>query len=645
MSKRMFWKLFQIINGYNHRTTPFIREFIFFGFVAFFVSLVVVGLLFPYTRYGFSPDDWQYVFNFDIFPGNIFDKFIGVWRLRGSYDSIQTVYVGVLVKIFGLNYQVFRIVNIVLRILSILSIYILTLVLFGRRLFAFLTTLLLSFNASAVGYFELVGKGTESIAIIFMSFFAISYYKIIKAKKVEFHSVFLLMLFFTLSVFFNTPRLFPLVMIPPIVQAIMIIKERNIKALKFSLKVIVLLYLPFLLVFILRPAAILVHLNGPSVIYEKVVNGNWHLLVTPFSGLGYTFAVEDYLLKIFGVVEAQTLESYVVYLLKGPLLIFGIFTIVISYLAKVRRPFFFTTLILISNFFLYLFLFWLIENNKSTSIESRVPFVYIYLHSYFLGIFILILSITLFFKWFSKRTNNYLLISLWVGPIFSFIFIVGNWIFANYLLGFNPTHPYLAIPTIGSSLFTSAILIMIYDSLKGSRQALTRLVSPLVFLAIIPLGIIGVEKIYGYSKHLMDQGKAIDQDRTQGQIKQAVQPCCKEPILVYFDSKDDNKNTSFYEASVFNSFYHWMLYQDGLMRDGCVGEIINDKTTLKSSLAKTDGEYFINYRGYCFERENGEFGFRNVTYELDNFYAFRLEGKNVVDIREQVFEGLEIEAR
>jgi hypothetical protein len=128
---------------------------------------------------GFTPDDWRLLFFYQSLGDNPFSKILYVWSVKGAYTTSQVYYIGILNYFFGLNYQLYQVTNIVIKTIATVSIFPLVLIIFKRRLLAFLTTLL--YGASFMGSksLEYVVKGTDYLAIIPMNIFFIFYYYIV----------------------------------------------------------------------------------------------------------------------------------------------------------------------------------------------------------------------------------------------------------------------------------------------------------------------------------------------------------------------------------------------------------------------------------------------------------------------------------
>jgi len=211
----------------------FIKEVaVFLGF-ALLITFLMVLLLRSYLRYGFSPDDWQFVYTYDAFRGNIFSKAISIWKFRGSYDTSQILYDGILVSILGLRYQAFQAINLVLRIIAVLSLYPAILIIFKKRSLAMFSTLFLSMSSATVGHFEVTAKGSESLSTILMSIFFIVYYLMVKSAKLKAKNIIFLALIFASAILFNPPRFFPLVLTPLFVYLFLRFTDTNRKTVKF----------------------------------------------------------------------------------------------------------------------------------------------------------------------------------------------------------------------------------------------------------------------------------------------------------------------------------------------------------------------------------------------------------------------------
>lgn len=153
----------------NHK-----KDFIIFLFLIFIVSLLQIILFAPQLKFGFTPDDWWPLALYKHLNSDVLTNLLTVWKKNGLYTSYQVIYIyiSVLYKFFGLNYQSYQMTNLILKALSALILFPFVLTIFKNHLLAILTTILYAMAYSPLGTLELVVRGSDFIGIIFLSFFS-----------------------------------------------------------------------------------------------------------------------------------------------------------------------------------------------------------------------------------------------------------------------------------------------------------------------------------------------------------------------------------------------------------------------------------------------------------------------------------------
>ena len=98
---------------------------------------------------------------------------------------------------------------------------------------------------------------------------------------------------------------------------------------------------------------------------------------------------------------------------------------------------------------------------------------------------------------------------------------------------------------------------------------------------------------------------------------------------------------------VVDNFGYWVHFRrlgNGIISDGCISEI-SDKKILKSSLLLKNNKLGFEYPGICVDQKN-EVGSHMkkamAFYGLDNFYAFRIQDGEFIDIKNEIFKELGI---
>ena len=229
--------------------------------------------------------------------------------------------------------------------------------------------------------------------------------------------------------------------------------------------------------------------------------------------------------------------------------------------------------------------------------------------------------------------------SLFIGPIFSSVFLWGTWLIIGDVLNFKEgIHWYLIIPPIGSSLFLASLIVLGFDRIKKVVNSYLRWVLIIcLFLTILPVYLISSKEINTTFAYLLHIGYgASDQEEMKSKLLSYIkEPLDKNPALFYFESQEQQ---IFYPVYLLVGFEQTMLFRNWEVIKGCVG-IIYDKSILEKSVAAKDGVKGFQASSLCvfnyFAVER-----REVFYRPDNFYAFKLKNREVIDIKQEVLEKL-----
>lgn len=581
---------------------------------------------------GFKPDDWILYFNYKLLGENPLSKIFSVWTQRGLYTTYQVYYMGFLDKLFGLNYYSFHLINLIFKIIASISLYPLVLLLFKNRVLAFISVILFSISHSAAGPLEFVVKGSDYLAIFWMNLFFIAYYLIIAKRLNELKYNLILLALFILALGSSPIRLFPLIIIPPLIEAFNILKREQADIKKGMLRLLF-FYLPFIPLILYSPVSALGDSLGPLGVIKKISEGNWHLIPSPFSGIGFTFIAGDLWTKIFGLIEMDNFKNYFFFLLGGPTIIFGLLTFIISriIISRNRLSFFILTL-LISYLFEILIFFTVFKASYDGG----------NLYSAIFGGYIAIAGFMVFLNWLKQNTQDMIQIAFWSGAGFLFLFTFLTWFFAPLGTSFNEMSYYLVVSSIGSSLLTAAFFTALYKKIKLYGN---KLLPFLVFLAIIPMFQMSSSEIRSTYFQLNKDGRG-----AQGQIIMQMEAETKladfkegNSALFYFDTSDITGWGPFYSEGFLTSFPFFMLMSQDKVRDGCVGLIYenNKMTELRKTIevqGKSKGFY---YRALCIN--NGKQSIPYLFFNLDNFYAFKIYDKKLIDIKENILKELNLE--
>ncbi|MEK7616901.1 MAG: hypothetical protein AAB414_02515 [Patescibacteria group bacterium] len=609
------------------------------------LGIIVVTLQFTILelalKIGFKPDDWILYFTYKSLGSNPLSEITKVWAERGIYTTYQVYYMGMLEALVGFDYRLFQVLNITFKALGTMAIFPLVLIIFKDKLLAILTTLFFAISASSIGPLEFVVKGSDYVAIFWMCVFLITYYLIVTKYPRNFLWLIVSFILFLLSLLFSPIRLFPLLVLLPLIETYHLIKNLNLDNVKNILIRMSIFYLPLLILIVYAPDSVANLLGNPLSIFKKVGEGNWHLLLSPFSGMGHTFIPGDYWQKIFGLLTADTLPEYTFFLLGGPTVIFGTLTLLVAFL-KSKRPWLFFLITFCLNFISEILVFFVATHSKYLPKDQGMHYEPTGIYSALFGIYILVLGSICFMEWLRKDRNDYLLLAFWLGPLFLFIFTFATWAFAPFGTSFSGTHPYLVVSAIGSSLLLSAFVSSIFKRVISIRGRLFRsiLLIP-IFIIVISIFVMNGKEISMRFLYLLANGRAAyEQQLLQGKFKERLGNFDNsKPSLFYFDTSDLSEGGPFYSEGFLASFPFWMHFRDNNLIDGCLEILyLNEHKQLLSYIKEQDGERGLFFRGLCME--NGKSSYKEILYKPENFYAFKIKSRDFIDIKKDLLKEL-----
>ncbi len=618
--------------------------------LVFITQFTLLQSVLQYRLFNTS-EDWAYLILYHSLDLNFWDKLVYVWKTSGLHTSAQVFHIGILSELLGFNYSAYQVVNVVLKAIGTLSFFPLILILFKSRKLAFLATILFGINSATAGSFLWIVKGSEYIGIMLMNIFLITYYFVIlkNSKKL----LFLSSILFLLAYLMAPPRMFPLVLLFPLIEIYWLLKTRKIRNLKYSILRGVFYILPVILVSLPAPVSPgFPFTKQPFVLLKAILDGNWHNLIDPFSSIGWTLLTNDYW-KFLGKLEYETLTNlklYLTFLFDRPVLIFGILTMLLSRILS-NKPRKFFLLVFGLNFMLEILLFILTSHHlylPENHIKSYPGHFVFTKFPALVGFYIFTVAFACFLEWRNDKEKSNLYMAMWVGVIFSVIFLWPTWIIMGPLINdYSSVHWYFGIPAAGTTLFLAAILILIYDKFKHRR--LSRVFAVLFILIII---------VVFYQSH----GTAItkqymgvnptkvslkDQQKLHEELIISLGDSAKSgDVLVYLEITEDvvnlRRTQEFYkEALVVTKFGDWLHFRRKETA-GCI-DVIIDKKVLKSVIQLRNNEKGFAYYGKCLDKEKGILvNKENHLYKLGDFYALRIKNGNFINIRDEILGELRL---
>lgn len=626
-----------------------------FFLCALLVFITQFNLLQPILQYQLfnTSEDWTYLIYYHTLDLNFLDKMIYVWRSFGLHTSAQLFHIGILSDFLMFNYPSYQVVNVTLKAIGTISFFPLVLVLFKDKKLAFLATILFGISSGTAGSFLWVVKGSEYIGIMLMNAFLITYYFVIikNSKKL----LLLSSLLFLSSYLMAPPRMFPLLPLVPLVEIYWLFNTRKLHNLKFSIIRIIIYILPVILVSLPAPVSSCCPFTSrPLVLLKEIYDGNWHNLLDPFAGIGWTIFTNDFW-KFFGKLELETFKNfgeYLTFLFSGPFFIFAILTLFLCPILS-KKPAKFFALVFSLNLIAEILMFFIAGHQFSIPANLVTPdnpghFLYTK-YPTLAGIYIFIVAFAAFLEWRKNRINK-LLKAIWVGPIFAAIFLWPTWVIMGPLVNdWVSVHWYFGIPAMGTTLYLAAILVLIYEKLKHGK--FSRVFAMLIIFSVV---------LIFYQNHkaaIAKQYLGINPERVSLKQQQQLhkelvnnlgETAKKGDILVYLDIAEDQVNLrrtpQFYkDALVENGYADWLHFRRGEV-PGCI-EAIFDRNILRSAIQLRDNEFGFIYKGRCLKEDDN---IKRVTlvseldhfYKMDNFYAFRIQDGEFIDIKHEIIKDL-----
>lgn len=588
------------------------------------ISQIVI--LRPHMQYGFSPDDVAYITHFTSLTSNPVLKLIQLWNIHGSYRAPHMYYIGVLFNLFGFNYALYDMLALVLKILSVISFYLLIKILFKNNFLSFVTGLIASFHYGSVGSLEMVVRTQDYLLITGINIFLILFcLKNVEKRKIIYWSIIAPLLFLCIFLI-NPARSYPLLLLIIFLEIVIFFRgDINLSNFKQRIKELIIIFIPFFLLLIFGGTETLFYRNIIGI-FKKASEGNLQLFLTPLTTFGSLFLNGEVLKGLS--THVWNLSSFPSYFLGGPLIIFGISTFILARILS-SKPLKFFSFVMLTNLVLEIIIFWVIGYVLSLPQENLYHYdPYAYAPAAVLGAYILSLTIFIFMEWRS-RPNIYLSLYL-LGISVSLIFIISTWLLQD--LSYIPlgVAGYSTLPSVGISGAITAIVVLTYK--KISEKKVLKFLAPSIFLLLIPYFLFSNGQIQNYlQKFLITGMNSQDQIFMINKFWSFVKNPEECDKFFYLDSKNDYPNGSFYGLIILNVFPHWYsLYSPYHSRKPCPVAILNnDENKLKESFTIVNGE-----EGFFYHDTAG----LNKFYPLKNFYAFKLQDRDIFDIKQEILE-------
>lgn len=612
-----------------------LKHLLLFILVLLIVILLGFDFLKPALDIGLTPEDREFILRYKLLGPFPLTKLPQVWLERGAYTTVPIYYIGVVQSIAGFNYQLIQYIGIFFRFLAILSILSLTMLLFKNASLAAFTTIIFAFSYTTTGALETGVEPSEYLGLFLMNIFLISYYYLNTKFLLDLRWLIVISLLLFIAVMASIMRVYPILFLLPLIEFFLFFLNPNKYKFKYLIVKLTVFYLPFIFLKYLSPLSGSGHFALPSIL-SKINEGNWHLLLTPLQGLGFMIPVGKYYSNL-GVLDLSSFNTYMAFLLGGPLVIFGFISLILTLVSVKRLSFFFRVLIL--NIGLEILTYWIVQQRLSVSAQFRLNFDIPRLYPVLFGFFLFSLMVNFLIDWYIEGKKNNLLLVLWVGLFFGLFFITMTYFFANFSLSFGGAQDhYLLIPTMGISLFLGGTLSAVYEKISNAKLKFAGGIA-LIMILLVSYYILNKEMTHNYFNVANFNGRAADgQELLQSKIREIFRDLdYSKPALVYFDTSDiPSGRGPFYSEGLLTPFSTLVYFKGEKIASGCIGVIHEDRKMekLKKLIKTIDNQQVVVHKTACIE--NGRVTDQNVVYKPEQLYALKIKDGDLIDIREEV---------
>lgn len=605
----------------------FLKRHILFLILIPIIILSQIIILEPHLKYGFGDVDWGFLSIYKTenpYSPSQFLEFIKRGGTLGGVYTHQIYYIGIQNDFFGLNYRLFQLTTHAFRILAILSIFPLLLAIAGSTFVAFIATLFFGFSYSTVGTMYTVVTSSDYSAIFSMGIFAFFYCYMVQKNIGKWSHLILLLFLLTLTLFLSTERMYQLPFFIVLTEAFLFWRKGKLE--KNMLKRLLIILLPLALILLVRPTIFLSYFLSHGVeIIQSVKQGNWNLLLTPLIALGSIVIPNDYV-KFLGIPKIDSFGSFLEYIISGPLFVLVISTFIIVFFCFKKSHIVILQifgLMLLFSVLLYVLASHFVSHQINIGAVTQALF----------GLYILAISIISFLYWNTYKER--MIIGLFIGPFFAFIYIFLTWLGAATSEVFAGAHRYLTLPSLFISLFLGTLFGIVILKIKSLEKKLIFLKIILFTMMILLISFfikLNIDEIQVFFNNQLNNGFGLaDKELMRSQLNNYLDNLSsKNPSLFYFETVEDSVNGYYYDNSLLAGFQSWMLWHKNINFNKALTPNIfwDNLKLLKDSIVERNSKKLFLYR--------------NVIYNLDDFYAFKLKDKKIIEIKSEVLTRLGI---
>ncbi|OGE72386.1 hypothetical protein A3H40_04040 [Candidatus Daviesbacteria bacterium RIFCSPLOWO2_02_FULL_38_15] len=628
------------------------RSLLIFIIIVPLIFFLESKLLAPHLRYGFADVDWGFLYQYKELGNAPFTKIYETWKGFGVY-TYGVYYMGILEHFFpidGFNFINIHKANHFFKFLSAITLFPVILVFTGKRLLAALTTILYAVAYSSVAPLYTAQVSGYYAGITVMNLFATYYILIVKNNKIGLLWLIFGFFLFAFTLFIATERMYPLIPLIFLGEFLWMLNQKFSRLIvKSSIIRQIALFSPpvfaFLSEFFRGPiqfGGMSAFFGNAKIIFQKIIEGNWQLALNPLISLASLFFPRENWGLIGSDRYALTGFGEYMWFFLGPFFAFLIFTTFLSlFILKKRRRFMLINSILAITLGTIAYI--LASHQLSIAENLRLSFDTMFLRPVLIGVFVISLTLSLFIEWLLNGKKEDYLLYLFIGPAIAFLFIFLTWLPSDYTLIVAGIHRYLAIPAIASSFFIAVLITLFYEKINKIKAL--RIFSWLILLIIIPiiqLNFFVVGKYFYDELNFTGMDGQQQKDMKSKLLSYMGDFDLKEPTLFYFD-EEDSENGYFHETTIVAGFSTWIRFRgrstplDGVTPDYIRNHDLGSETNVYCTGVNVD--CLGTLRSYVTLR-NGEKGilYKNVFYPPNRFYAFRLKGRDVLNIISEILQ-------
>ncbi|MBU1031641.1 hypothetical protein KKE03_01815 [Patescibacteria group bacterium] len=598
------------------------------------ISFSQAFILKPHLEFGFTPDDVRLISDYIALGPNPLSQFGKVWQDLGGPHMVNPLYYnGILYGILGFDYQAYQIAGLIFKIFSVISFYLLVRVISKNRLLSFISGIIFSFHYGSVGSMEMVARTQDYLVITGLNIFLLLFYLINAGRLKNIFWLILSSLILFSAFFINPIRAYPILPFICFLAIFIFFNKISLSNFYKIAKNLTIIFLPFMLFFGLQGTGGVFYGNT-LVIIQKVSLGNFQMLLSPFSSFGSIFLTGD-ILRSLGS-PTWTLNNFLGYFLGGPLIIFGGTTIILSKILS-QKPLKFFLGVFVTNFFLELLFFFAIDHGMNLPTSFKMSYdPYTFATPAILGGYILVITLFIFLEWFRNRQNIYLSLYL-LGISLAVTFVWFTWILYDFVSIPMGVYGYSTIPSMGISAAIASTLVLAYTKIS-KRKGLLKSFAPSVFLLLILYFFFSNDQIQKYLQYNIAYGNDVSgqiylKNKFWQFLKDDSNPCNN---FFFLDTRFDFPNGYNYSFIMIDRFDRWYsLYSPYGSKKPCpVALLVSDEEKLLSSYTKLEGK-----EGFLYKYFNGG---GNNFFSLDNFYAFKLQNRDIIDIKPEILKKLRL---